>query len=208
MTLGEFIKRRRKELGLSAEQIADYCGIAPSTVYRWENGDTEKIPAGQLKRLASVLHCKPSALIDDEQNDILLPNPEAIRSIPVYNDISCGTGLFVDDDITDIITIPASMLPNKSADYFAQYAVGDSMINAGIHAGDLIVFRKTNIIENGQIGCFCIDNNKATCKKFSKHGGSIFLLPANDNYQPIPILPENDCFRILGVKALLISKEK
>ena len=208
MTLGEFIKYRRKELGLSAEQIADQCGVAPSTVYRWENGDTEKIPAGQLKKLAAALRCKPSTLIDDEQTNVFLPNPEAVRTIPVYSRISCGTGLFVDDEIVDTITIPVSMLPNRSAEYFAQYAAGDSMTGAGIFPGDLVIFRKTNIIDNGQIGCFCIDTNEATCKKFSRIGGTIFLLPANDKYSPIPIEPENECFRIVGVKALLISKEK
>lgn len=206
MTLGEYIKAKRKSLGLSAEQLAEQCGVAPSTVYRWENGDTEKIPSGQLKVLAQSLGVRPSELIDDEKTLVKLPHPESVRTIPVYSSLSCGTGLFVEDQVVDTVTVPVSMLPNKNAEYFAQYAAGDSMTDAGIQDGDLIIFKKTSAIDNGQIGCFCIDENVATCKKFSQIGGSVYLMPANDKYQPIPIEPENQCFRVLGIKALLISK--
>lgn len=206
MTLGEYIKAKRKSLGLSAEQLAEQCGVAPSTVYRWENGDTEKIPSGQLKELAKSLGVRPSELIDDEKILIKLPHLGPVRTIPVYHSLSCGTGLFVEDQIIDTVTVPVSMLPNRNAEYFAQYATGDSMTDAGIQNGDLIIFKKTASIDNGQIGCFCIDENVATCKKFSQIGGSVYLMPANDKYPPIPIEPENQCFRILGIKALLISK--
>ena len=207
MILGKFIKERRKQLGYSAEQVAEYCKVAPSTVYRWENGDTAKIPSSQLKSLATFLMVKPSDLVDDDVNvPVYLNNPELVRMIPIYGDISCGSGLFVDDQIVDTISIPVSMLPNKSAEYFAQYVSGDSMVDAGISNGDLIIFKKTSNIENGQIGCFCIDDNIATCKKFSQVGGSVFLLPANDKYQPIPIELETQCFRVLGTKALLVKR--
>ncbi len=205
MNLGEFINYRRKELGLSAEQLASACGVAPSTVYRWENGDTEKIPSGQLKKLAEVLYVRPSELVEDNVR-IQLPTPETVRTIPVYGPLSCGNGLFVEDNVIDFVTIPVSMLPNKTAEYFAQYAEGDSMIGAGINPGDLIIFKKTTAVENGQIGCFCIDDNVATCKKFSQIGGRVFLMPANDAYPPIPVEPDSECFRIIGLKVLLVSK--
>ena len=205
MDLGEFIKARRKALGYSAEFVADKCGVNPTTVYRWENGDTGKIPSGQLKVLANILQVKPSDLIDDSV-EVTLPHPELVRTIPVYGALSCGTGLFVEDQIINTVSVPVSMLPNKNADYFAQYASGDSMNGVGIQDGDLIIFKKTSAIDNGQIGCFCIDENVATCKKFSQIGGSVYLMPANDKYQPIPIEPENTCFRVLGIKALLLKK--
>ena len=70
----------------------------------------------------------------------------------------------------------------------------------------LMIFKKTTAIENGQIGCFCIDDNMATCKKFSQIGGSVYLMPANDKYQPIPIEPENTCFRVVGVLVAQLTK--
>ena len=73
------------------------------------------------------------------------------------------------------------------------------MIDANIHDGDLLIFELTNILENGQIGCFCIDNNEAMCKKYYKtDSGIIMLQPANDKYDPIAVTVENQCFRIIG----------
>ena len=73
--------------------------------------------------------------------------------------------------------------------------------------GDLVVFEKTNLLENSQIGCFCVDNNDAMCKKFYKtDSGIIMLQPANDKYDPIAVTVENQCFRILGKLAIVISK--
>lgn len=205
MELGEYIKRKRKEFGLTAEQLAEKCGVNPSTVYRWENGDTGKIPSGQLKILAEILMVRPSDLIDDTVR-IPLPAPESMRTLPVYDCLSCGTGLFVEDQIIDMVSVPLAMLPSKHADYFAQYAKGDSMTGAGINDGDILIFKKTSSIENGQIGCFCIDENVAACKKFSQIGGSVYLMPANDKYQPIPIEPENQCFRVIGLLVAQVSK--
>ena len=218
MKIAEIIKRRRKELGLTLEQVADALGVNKSTVMRYEKEDIERLPASVIPPLAKVLQCSPLYLIGmldtpDEYPGfnhaaVRLPNPEAVRTIPVYGDISCGNGLFIEDNIIDTVSVPVSMLPNKSAEYFAQYASGNSMSGVGINDGDLIVFRKTSQIENGQIGCFCIDENVATCKKFSRIGGSIYLMPANDEYQPIPIEPENTCFRVVGLYVLQIKSVK
>ena len=49
MTTGERMKHRRKELGLSAEYVADKLGVSPSTIYRYENGDIEKQPGDILE---------------------------------------------------------------------------------------------------------------------------------------------------------------
>ena len=203
---GDKLKKLRIARGMNQEELAGKLGVSQKTISSWETNRTEPT-MGTVQAIADMFQVTTDELImDDRSTKVLLPNPEAVRTIPVYGQISCGTGLFVEDEIIDTISVPVSMLPNKSADYFAQYAEGDSMIGAGIFPGDLVIFRKTNVIDNGQIGCFCIDDNVATCKKFSQNGGSIFLLPANDSYQPISVDPGNECFRIIGVKALLISK--
>ena len=161
--------------------------------------------------LAHWGHDVPKARIPDDvrikENVVVkMPYPQLTRSVPLYSQISCGTGLFVDDQIIDMVVIPVNVLPNKNADYFGMYAHGDSMTGAGINDGDILIFKKTSSIENGQIGCFCIDENVATCKKYSQNGGSVFLVPANDKYQPIPIEPENQCFRVIGLLVAQVSK--
>ena len=214
MKVYELLSNRMKELHISADQLASFCGVNRATVYRWLNGEIDNMKRSNIASLSKILHLDPALIVgdlDDRDNvgiPITLPNPEAVRTIPVYGDISCGNGLFIEDNIIDTVSVPLSMLPNKSAEYFAQYADGNSMSGVGIHDGDLIVFRKTSQIENGQIGCFCIDENVATCKKFSRIGGSIYLMPANDEYQPIPIEPENTCFRVVGLYVLQIKSVK
>lgn len=69
MTTGQRMKQRRKELGLSAERIADALGVSPATIYRYEKGDIEKVPGDILEPLADILHTTPAALMGWESPD-------------------------------------------------------------------------------------------------------------------------------------------
>lgn len=64
MTTGERMKSRRKQLGFSAEYVADKLGCSPSTIYRYENGDIEKMPLDVLAPLASILLVSPEYLLN------------------------------------------------------------------------------------------------------------------------------------------------
>lgn len=68
MTTGERIKQRRKQLGLSCEQLADRFGVSASTMYRYENGYIEKLPVQILAQIAKELGTTPAWLMgwDDE----------------------------------------------------------------------------------------------------------------------------------------------
>ena len=68
MTTGQRMKKRRKEIGLSAERVAMALGVSPATVYRYENGDIEKVPGDLLEPIAAVLQTTPSALMGWEEN--------------------------------------------------------------------------------------------------------------------------------------------
>lgn len=208
MGIGDKIREKRTLLGMSQDELAEKLGYkSRSSINKIEMGIND-ITQSKVIEFANALNTTPAFLMDWENDSKQIPlrSPEPVREIFIYGDLSCGTGLFVEDSIVGHVTVPVAMLPNKSAEYFAQYASGDSMIDVGINDGDLLVFEKTPQIDNGQIGCFCIDDNVATCKKFSRSGGKIFLLPANDKYVPIPIEPENECFRIIGREVLKMGK--
>lgn len=68
MEIYEKIKERRKELGLSAETVADKLGISPATMYRYEKNDIKKFPIDILKPLADVLHTTPDYLMGWSEN--------------------------------------------------------------------------------------------------------------------------------------------
>lgn len=128
-----------------------------------------------------------------------------IRKIALYELISCGTGGFVGDNIIDYVSLPAEMFSSKK-EYFAQYAKGDSMINANINNGDLVIFEKTSSVTNGMIGCFCVDDNIATCKRLSMSDGQIILLPENPSYNPI--IANVETFKCIGKLAFVINDRR
>lgn len=143
-------------------------------------------------------------IIDDDSIFDILTNPN-ISKVPLYDSISCGTGGFVDDNIVDYVSLPSNLF-NPRKDYFAQYAHGDSMINANINDGDLIIFEKTSSVTNGMIGCFCVDDNIATCKRLSMTNGQIILLPENPSYNPI--IANVETFKCIGKLAFVINDRR
>ena len=184
--------------------------IPASTITGYVKGTSLPIP-GNIQKIADFFNV-PKSAIDPrfetfQQN---LSNSEQVKfiSIPLYDSISCGTGSFVDDDIIEHVNIPSDSLNGDSSDYFAQRAKGDSMIDAGIHDGDLLVFQKTSFIEDNQIGSFCIDDGIATCKKFKSGKSFIQLIPMNRKYDPIVIDLNDINFRVVGVLKLLIKEFK
>lgn len=146
-------------------------------------------------------------LYENPRNRVEVIGQNLYLHIPLYESLSCGTGLFVNDHIIEYITLPESLL-SSNKEYFCQYAIGDSMVNENINEGDLLIFEKTTQINNGQIGCFCIDENVATCKKFYKDELSaiITLQPANTKYAPIIVTVETMNFHVVGKLSLVINK--
>lgn len=191
MNLGEKVKKRRLELNLTQEELAKKMGYSSRvSINKIELGRpvSQKI----IARLAETLDVSIPYLMGWDEEE------KPLNKIPFYSELCCGTGLFVDDQIEDYIVIPDKMT-KKGHEYFANFASGDSMIGKGIKDGDIIIFEKTNILENGDIGSFCIDDGNCVCKIFRKlPNGMIILESANDKYDPIPVDVTNECFRIIG----------
>lgn len=201
METNEKIKKRRLELGLSLLDVATALNVNKSTVLRYETKDIEKLPLDIIEPLANVLQVSKEYLMGWDSTDT---NPP-IRQIPLYDFISCGAGGFVDDNIIDYVSLPAEMF-SSSKEYFAQYVRGDSMINANINDGDLVIFEKTSSVTNGMIGCFCVDDNIATCKRLSMTNGQIILLPENPSYSPI--ICDVETFKCIGKLAFVINDRR
>lgn len=68
MEVYERIKRRRKELGLSADNVADALGVSRATIYRYESADIEKLPTSIMEPLSKILHCSIPYLMGWEEN--------------------------------------------------------------------------------------------------------------------------------------------
>lgn len=84
MTTGERMRMRRKEIGMSAEKLAELLGKSPATIYRYENGDIEKMPVDFLEPLSEALNTTPVALMGwtdkDINHSLPLSSPASITS--------------------------------------------------------------------------------------------------------------------------------
>lgn len=209
-TMGETIKSLRNEHHLSQEQFAKIFKVAPSAVGMWENDkrspneETKEAIADYFNVDMNYLYGKTP--IRNSYRDTILYEKSDIDyiRIPLYPPLCCGNGGFVEDDIIEYVPVPSkSMSPiNK---YFCQIADGESMKDAGINNGDLLVFEATSKINVGVIGCFCVDDNIAMCKKYKEQSGIIMLQPMNSECEPILVDPLNESFKCLGILRKVIK---
>jgi len=102
------------------------------------------------------------------------------KTIPVVGEISAGTPLLAEENKIGEIPIVEDKY-NK--DLFALKVSGDSMIEAGIFDGDIVVVDKNIEPKNGDIGAFMINETEATVKYLDTISGKKFLIPANKNYK-------------------------
>ena len=131
---------------------------------------------------------KPRALeiIENSINKIEMIN------IPIIGKVTAGVPILANENVEGIFPVPLSYVKHDK-ELFILNVSGDSMINCGIHHGDLAIIEKTPTADNGDIVVALIEN-EATIKRFYKEDNYIRLQPENDNMKPIII---KDC-SILG----------
>ncbi len=100
--------------------------------------------------------------------------------VPLVGTVTAGKPILASEMIEEYI--PVAM--RKSGNYFALHVKGDSMINAHILDGDIVIVEQTPVADNGEIVVALIDD-EATVKRFYKENGHFRLQPENDNYKPI-----------------------
>lgn len=133
----------------------------------------------------------------------LEPNVENARTVkvPLVGTVACGSPILAEENIDG--TIPVSVdLARPSYKYFFLRASGDSMDQAGINDGDLVLVRQQPVAEDGDIVVALIDD-EATIKEFRRTRDALILKPksSNKNHQPIIV---TDNFQIQGVVAATI----
>lgn len=126
---------------------------------------------------------------DERFEDI---KPERTHNVPLVGRIAAGGPILAEQNVEEVFPLPASIV--GEGDLFMLKVVGDSMIDAAICDGDFVVIRSQKDANKGEIVAAMIDG-EATVKTFSKKSGQIWLLPANDSYQPI----DGNQAEILGV---------
>lgn len=151
-------------------EISAKTGIAKTTAYRYINGMIERgeLDSGGRSRVATKDTSTPTC------------------RVPILGRVACGIPKFAEENIEEYVRLPVALF--GKGDFFILRATGDSMINAGIEDNDLVLVRKQNTAEPGQIVVALIED-EATLKRFYPEHGHVRLHPENPAIPDI-IVPE------------------
>jgi len=200
---GEYLKELREEKGFSINQLAMKANVSNAHISRIERGLRPAPTPKIVRKIAKALGVNYETLLKiagyldsakrEKEN---IPGAMYINNyakIPVYGKVSAGKPIFVEDNVIGYEYIPEEDV--RGGDYFFMLVEGDSMINARIQEGDLVLVRRQDIIENHRIGVFLVDG-EATIKRFYKKGLTVILKPENPAYEPI--VTRADKIKIVG----------
>lgn len=193
--IGRNIERQRKLKKISAEELGNRVGLTKKTIRRYETGDI-RILFERVMDIAKALEVDPKVFYEDTALN-LYPPIETVKeftSIPIVGSISCGNGILAFEDIEDYEDIPSSWL--NGGEYFFLRAKGDSMINARIYDGDLLLIRRQETVENGEIAAVFL-NGEAVLKRVYKTDGTLILQSENPKYKPI-IVKGDENTKVIG----------
>lgn len=137
---------------------------------------------------------KPRAIeiLDDNFN---LTRREMVN-VPIIGQVAAGQPILAEQNIEDYFPIPVERMPNKQT--FLLKVKGESMINAGILDGDLVLVQEEKTASNGDMVVALIDDG-ATVKTFYKEEGVIRLQPENDFMDPIIVQDVSILGKVIGV---------
>ncbi|BFH15584.1 hypothetical protein J6TS7_56330 [Paenibacillus dendritiformis] len=190
-----------KRKGIFQKELSEMTGLATSTLSDYMNAKT-LISPGNLQIIADALGVMKSD-IDTSMNEVSEAKSEVI-SLPVVGRISCGKGSIAGEDIEYYHETPCSWL--NGGEYFYLRAKGDSMTGARIFEGDLLLIRKQEDVEDGEIAAVLIDE-EAVLKRVYKRNGTLILQSENPIYPPIICSPDDvNKITILGkLKKLIVD---
>ncbi|UPK45737.1 LexA family protein [Paenibacillus pabuli] len=199
------IHNLRKSKNMTQSDFADLLGVSPSTISDWEKA--KKYPrAGTIEKIASTFGIYKSKLFEEQISVTdLYDGDDEVVPVPIIGRVSCGNGVLNIDEIEGMEDTPKSWV--RGGDFFYVRAEGDSMINARIFPGDLLLIRKQNDVEEGEIAAVLI-GEKVYLKRVFKNDGIMVLQSENpEKYGPIFRTADNyENIQIIGkLKKIVID---
>ena len=182
------IDKKIKATGVppSYDEMKDALGLASkSGIHRLitaleERGFIRRLP--NKARALEVLQLPESyAQETPARKDYAIQEPaNDAFEIPFVGKIAAGSPIPAIEDSYNLIAVPPNMMGN--GDHYALQIEGESMINAGILDGDIVVIRKANTARNNEIVVALVDQEEATLKRIYKSGGQVELIAENPDF--------------------------
>lgn len=132
-------------------------------------------------------------VIQGDRPDSTPPDAQRVEihavELPVMGRIAAGVPIAAISEVSHQVSVPSQML-SGSGNHYALEVKGDSMIDAGINDGDVVVIRETSTADNGDIVVALVEDQEATLKRFFRKGNAIALEAANPAYET-RVLPDD-----------------
>lgn len=189
----QYFEQLLKMDGSTVYRVSKETGISASTFTDWKNG--RSVPkADKLKKIADYFGVSLDYLLNGAPE--LLPSQE--RKIPIIGEIRAGSPIITNESLLGYETAAV----DETDDYFYLKVQGDSMKNIGMIHGSLVLFRKQQYADDGDVVACLVGGDSATVKRFRRSQRNVYLLPENEDYAPIHLTTddfESGEARILGV---------
>jgi repressor LexA len=175
----DYIRRTVEDRGYppSVREIGDAVGLSsPSSVHAQLNS---LVAAGIIKKDPS----KPRAIVVIDETPAPAVQDRRMRDVPLLGRIAAGTPILAAEHVDEVMPLPTELVGEGPV--FLLEVKGDSMINAGIHEGDLVAIHKQPDARDGEIVACLIDGEEATVKRLKRKGDKIYLYSENPAYEPM-----------------------
>lgn len=160
----------------TVREIGEALGLSsPATTHSHLKGLEEK---GYIRKNGSKNRAI-ELLVDNEY----VKKNEDIVEVPLLGKITAGNPIEAIENPGEYFSLPAYLIP-KQKEVFTLKVSGESMINAGIYDGDIVIVERCNTARNGEIVVAMTDENEVTLKTFYKEDGYFRLQPENDTMKP------------------------
>jgi repressor LexA len=176
----EYIKREVREKGYppSVREIGEAVGLASSSTVHGHLARLEQ--KGLIRRDPT----KPRAIeLLDEDRDNRSRFEYSTVMAPIVGKVTAGQPITAVENIEDYFPLPTSFVGDSNV--FLLTVQGDSMIDAGIYDGDLVIVRQQNTAHNGEIVVAMTEDDEATVKRFYREADHIRLQPENSTMEPM-----------------------
>ncbi len=178
-----FAKNLNYYMNINKKNRSDVCrdlDIPYSTFTDWCNANIYP-RIDKIEMLANYFDIKKSDLVENKEKLDMIGNP--VTSIPILGIVKAGYDYLAQENWVGTIDVETSLVGNGK-DYFALKVHGNSMSPALIE-DDIVIIKKQNDFENGDIVVAIINGDEATIKKGKKSDSSILLQPLNPSYEPL-----------------------
>ena len=209
ISVGNRIKARRKELGLSADEVAQKTGISRATLYRYESPDIYKVPIQFLEDIAVVLKTTPDVLIGTnverdkwiEENTIPVSK---IAKLPIIGIVRAGVGgITYEDNLGEEYVETSALGGHQKEEFFWLKVKGDSMVPR-LFENDLVLVRKQTSVQSGDYAVVLVDDEEGVVKRVTYDETSVTLHSQNHNYPP-RVFKDRDVLRLRIVGRVIKS---